>query len=52
MYINKPPVTKIKTADRVDLLRSNSCWFEQYESRRPDQMLASSLRISMIKAKL
>ena len=32
MYINKPSVTKIEAADRVDLLHSTSCRFEQYES--------------------
>ena len=32
MYINKPSVSKIEAADRVNLLRSSGCMFEQYES--------------------
>ena len=32
MYINKLSVTKIEAADRVNLLRSTICRFEQYES--------------------
>ena len=32
MYINKPSVTKIEVADRVNLLHSINCRFEQYES--------------------
>ena len=28
MYINKPSVTKIKTADRVNILDSARCRFE------------------------
>ena len=32
LYINKPSVTKIETADRVNLLHSTSCRFEHYES--------------------
>ena len=32
MYINKPSVTRIKAADRVNLLRGTSCRLEQYES--------------------
>ena len=43
MYINKPSVTKIEAADRVNLLHSFSCRFEQYEFRKPGQMLASFL---------
>ena len=31
MYINKPSVTKIEAADRVNLLHSTSCSFEQYK---------------------
>ena len=42
MYINKPSVTKIKAADRVNLLQSTSCRFEQYELRKSAQMLVSS----------
>ena len=30
MYINKPSVTTIKAADRVNILHSTSCMFEQY----------------------
>ena len=41
MYINKPLVTKIEAADRVNLLHSTSCSFEQWESRKPSQMLVS-----------
>ena len=32
MYINKPSVMKVEAADRVNLLHSTSCKFEQYES--------------------
>ena len=32
MYINKPSETKIEAADRVNVLRSTSCRFEQEES--------------------
>ena len=32
MHINKPSVTKIEAADRVNLLHSTSCRLEQYES--------------------
>ena len=32
MYINKPSVTKIEAVDKVNLLHSISCGFEQYES--------------------
>ena len=31
MYINIPSVTKTEAVDRVDLLYSTSCVFEQYE---------------------
>ena len=41
MYINKPSVTKIEAADRVNLLHSASCSFEQYKSSKLDQMLVS-----------
>ena len=41
MYINKPSVTKIEAADRVSLLRRTSCRLEQYEFRKPGQMLVS-----------
>ena len=32
MYVNKPSVTKLEAADRVNLLRTTNCRFEQYES--------------------
>ena len=41
MYINKPSVTKIEAADRVNLLHSSSCSFEQYKSSKRGQMLVS-----------
>ena len=41
MYTNKPTVTEIEAVDRVNLLHSTSCRFEQYESREPGQMLVS-----------
>ena len=41
MYINKPSVTKIEAADRINLLHNISCRFEQYEFRKPGQMLVS-----------
>ena len=41
MYINKPSVRKTEAADRVNLLHSPSCRFEQYEFRKPDQTLVS-----------
>ena len=41
MYINKLSVTKIEAADRVNLLHSTSCSFEQYKSSKPGQMLVS-----------
>ena len=41
MYINKPSVTKIEAADRINLLQSTSCRFKQYESSNPDQLLIS-----------
>ena len=47
MYINKPSVIKIEAADRVNLLHSASCRFEQYKSSKPGQMLIS-LRHFMI----
>ena len=43
MYINKPSVTKIEAVDRVNLLHSISCMFEQYEFRKPGQMIQISL---------
>ena len=43
MYINKPSVTKIEAADRVNLLRSTSCSFERYRSSKLGQMLVSFL---------
>ena len=41
MYINKPSVTKIEAADRVNLLHSSSCSFEQYKSSKPGHILVS-----------
>ena len=41
MYVNKPSVTKIEAADRVSLLQSTRCKFEEYESWKPGQMLVS-----------
>ena len=40
---NKPSVTKIEATDRVNLLQSTSCRFEQYESLKPGQNLLVSL---------
>ena len=31
MYISKPSVTKIEAGDKVNILHSASCKFEQYE---------------------
>ena len=39
MYIKKPSVTKIEAADRVHLLHSIICRFEQYESLKPGNCL-------------
>ena len=39
--MNKPSVTKIEAADRVNLLHSTSCNFGKYESSKPGQMLVS-----------
>ena len=41
MYVNKPSVTKIEAADRVNLLHSTGCSFEQYRSSKLSQMLVS-----------
>ena len=41
MYINKPSVTKIEVADRVNLLRSTSRSFEQCKCSKPGKMLVS-----------
>ena len=41
MYINKPSVTKVEAANRVDVLHSTSCSFEQYISSKFGQMLVS-----------
>ena len=41
MYINKPSVTKIEAAGRVNLLHGTSCSLEQYKSSKPGQMLVS-----------
>ena len=32
MYVNKPSVTKVVAADRVNLLHSTSCRFEQLKN--------------------
>ena len=39
MYINKPSVTKIEAADRVNLLHRTRCRFKQFECGKPSQML-------------
>ena len=39
MYMNKPSVTKIETADRANFLHSTSSSFEQYKSSKLGQML-------------
>ena len=39
MYINKPSVTNIEAADRINLLHGTGCSFEQQESSKPGQML-------------
>ena len=39
MYINKPSVTKVEAADKVNLLHSTSCSFEQYKTSKLGQML-------------
>ena len=44
MYINKLSVTKIEAADRVNLLHSTSCSFEQYKSSKLGQILVSLSR--------
>ena len=41
MYINKPSVTKIEAADRVNLLHSTSYSFDQQKSSNLGQMLVS-----------
>ena len=41
MYIDKPSVTKIEAADRVNVLHNTSCSFEQDKSSKPGQMLVS-----------
>ena len=41
MSIDKPSVTKIEAADRVNILPSTGCSFEQYKSPKPGQMLVS-----------
>ena len=41
MYINKPSVTKVEAADKVNLLHSISCRIEQYKSSKLGQMLVS-----------
>ena len=39
MYINKPSVTKIEAADRVNFLHSTSYRFEQYEVQKPSSSI-------------
>ena len=39
MNINRPLVTKIEAAERVNLLQRTSCSFEQYKSSKLGQML-------------
>ena len=41
MYIKKPSATKIEATDRVNLLHSTICSFEQSESGKAGQMLVS-----------
>ena len=41
MYMNKPSVTKIEAADRINLLHSTSSRFGKYESLKPGQMFVS-----------
>ena len=41
MYINKPSVSKLEAADRVNLLHRTSYSFELYKSSKPGQMLVS-----------
>ena len=41
MYINKPSVTKIEAAGRVNLFDGTSCSFEQCKSSGPGHMLVS-----------
>ena len=41
MYINKPSVTKIEAADRVNILHGTSSCFEQYQSSKLVQMILS-----------
>ena len=42
--MNKPSVTKIEAANRLNLLHNTSCRFGKYKSRKPGQMLVSLLR--------
>ena len=41
MYINKPLVTQIEAANKINFLHGTRCCFEQYESWKPGQMLVS-----------
>ena len=42
MYMNKPSVTKIEGADKLNLLHCSTSWsFEQNESWKPGQLLVS-----------
>ena len=43
IIINKLSVTKIEAADRVNVLQSNSCSFEQYKFSKLGQMLIPCL---------
>ena len=45
MYINKSSVANTEAADKINLLHSTSCRFEQYESCKPGQMLGPCLDI-------
>ena len=41
MHINKPSLTEVEAADRVNPLRSTSCRFDQYKPSKPGQILVS-----------
>ena len=41
MYVNKPSVTKIEVADRVNLLHGTSFSFEQYKPSELGHMFVS-----------
>ena len=48
MYINEPSLTKIEAADRVNLSHSTSYRFEQYQFRKPGQMLVYLPRYALL----